>query len=456
MRGRWGLICGSLASAALLGLVPASATAADPGLFRAPAARPTDHPGSNRHAYTVPEAAASPACTSHFCVHWVAEGVDAPNLADGDGDGVPDYVERVEVVAEHVHAIENGRLGWRKPKCDGSEGGLSCRTDVYLDEVGGALFGYAVPDRDQVAHGHRLPRRLHGYLVLDNDYSPREFPGTTQVHDLDVTFAHEYGHILQFAYDAYQDSWFAESSAVWMEDQVYGGIDDYLRYVRRWVRRADTPLTASSIKEYGSTVWNEWLARRYGSSIVRDAWARAIHTKPGGFSVAAYGSAIRAAGRSDFARDFARFAADLPEWRTGTAFREGRLYPDVGRAGRLPDDGRVQLRHLDHTTFRLIRVRARGGRVLVLTVVAPRGVAAGAALVGRIGSERRGRAVTARAFRRRGGRMRVRLRRPGRFARITAVLANADAAASGFSPRRLDWAYLADRAPFRASARLVR
>ena len=47
-----------------------------------------------------------------------------------------------------------------------------------------------------------------------------------------MTLAHEYNHILQFGYDAYQDAWFAESTAVWMEDQVYNGINDYLRYVR--------------------------------------------------------------------------------------------------------------------------------------------------------------------------------------------------------------------------------
>ena len=96
-----------------------------------------------------------------------------------------------------------------------------------------------------------------------------------------MTLAHEYNHILQFGYDAYQDAWFAESTATWMEDQVYNGIDDYLRYVRRWVKRWDTPLTTSSIKEYGSAVWNQWLARRYGGSIVRQAWARAIHVQPG-------------------------------------------------------------------------------------------------------------------------------------------------------------------------------
>jgi hypothetical protein len=59
-------------------------------------------------------------------------------------------------------------------------------------------------------------------------------------------------------------------------------------------------------------------------------------------------------------------------------------------------------------------------------------------------------------FKRGGGRMAVRLPRPGRFDRITAVLVNADARADGFSARRLDWNYLTDTAPFEVRARVVR
>jgi Family of unknown function (DUF6055) len=446
----------SLASVAALSLAPASAAAGGQWFFHAPAARPTDHPDPNRNAYTVPEAPRSPACARHFCVHWVAEGIDAPNLADGNGDGIPDFVDRVLAVTEHVYSIENEKLGWRDPKSDGTKGGGRGKTDVYLAEIGGALFGYAAPDRGQATKGHRLPRRLHGYLVLDNDYAPREFPDTTPQHDLEVTVAHEYNHILQFGYDAYQDAWFAESTAVWMEDQVYNGINDYLRYVRRWVKRYDTPLTASSIKEYGSAVWNKWLAHRYGRSIVRSAWARAVHTKPGGFSVAAYSSAIEAAGGSSFSRDFTLFARDTAEWRTDTVFHEGHLYPDVSRQGSLPTSGRTLRRSLNHTTFQMLRVHARGGRAVVVNALAPRGVAAGVALVGRIGSERHGRVVSAVRFKQRGGAMSVRISRPGRFNRLTAVLVNADTSAAGFSARRLDWAYLTDSAPFRVSARLVR
>jgi hypothetical protein len=480
MRAHARLIGVSLASLALLAVAPATSQASrheqplalpsgagphepipggDRWTFRQPAARPTDDPDPARHSYTVPEAPRSPACAGDFCVHWVAEGIDAPTLADlngaDDADGVPDYVEQVLRVAAHVHAVENGRLGWREPRSDGRRGGRRGKTDVYLKELGRQLFGYAAPDRGQVPRGNRLPRRLHGYLVLDNDYDPFQYPGTKALADLQVTFAHEYCHILQMGYDAYQDAWFAESTAVWMEDQAYDRIDDYLRYVRRWVRLYRTPLTANSIREYGGTVWNEWLVRRYGRRVLRSAWSRALHTRPGGFSVAAYDSAIHAAGGSDFSRDFARFARDVAEWRTGERFREGRSYPDVPRQGDLPRDGRYLQRSLNHATFQLLRVHAGRGRAVFARASAPRGVAAGLALVGRLGGERDGRVVSRLRFARGGGAMTVRLPRPGRFERVTAVLINADGRAEGFSARRLDWNYLTDTVPFRVRARVV-
>jgi len=418
--------------------------------------RPTDDPDPNRNAYTVPEAPRSPRCSRHFCVHWVAEGIDAPRLADADLDGAPDFVEQVLRIAERVHEVENGKLGWREPKSDGRRGGRRGKTDIYLSQIGGELFGYAAPDRGQASREHRIPRRLHGYLVLDNDYSAFEFPGTDAAEDLKVTLAHEYNHILQFGYDAFQDPWFAESTATWMEDQVFNGIDDYLRYVRRWVRRWDTPLTASSIKEYGSAVWNQWLARRYGPEIVRRAWARAIHLRPGGFSVRAYEAVIRAAGRSDLGHDFAHFAAAVAEWRTGVGFRESRRFPDMQRQGALPLNGRPLSRLLNHATFTLLRVPVRRGRAIAVQAIAPRGIASSLVLVGRLGSERGGRSVARLDYARGGGRLFVSLRDPARYNRITAVLVNADADAVGFSARRLDWRYLTDAIPFGIQGELVR
>ena len=422
--------------------------------FLAPRWRPTDTDDPNRNAYSVPEAPRSPACSPHFCVHGVVQGLDAPNLSDRDGDGVPDFVETVLRVAERVHTVENEKLGWREPRSDGRRGGRRGKTDVYLSQIGGELFGYAAPDRGQATTEHRIPRRLHGYLVLDNDYSPFEFPGTKPLEDLRVTFAHEYNHILQFGYDAYQDPWFAEASATWMEDQVFNGINDYLRYVRRWVKLYETPLTASSIKEYGSAVWNQWLARRYGPGVVRKAWAGAIDSKPGGFSIATYERALHSSGSSDLSHDFARFAAAVAEWRTGKGFRESRLFPDARRQGHLQLGAAPLTRMLNHTTFQLLRVRPRKGRAVVVHLSAPRGTAAAVALVGRLGSERHGRPKVRIAYRPGGGHLSVRLPDPNRFRRITAVIVNADARASGFDVGNLDWNYLTDGLPFEVSGRL--
>ncbi len=418
--------------------------------------RPTDIRDPNRNAYSVPEAPRSPACSASFCVHWVDQGLDAPNLTDGNGDGVPDYVDRVLAVAEHVHSIQNGKLGWREPMSDGRRGGGLGKTDIYLSQIGGELFGYAAPDRGQLSATGKVQRRLYGYLVLDNDYSPFEFPGTKQLQDLQVTIAHEYNHILQFGYDAFQDPWFAEATATWMEDQVYNDIDDYLRYVGRWVRRPETPLTSNSIKAYGSAVWNQWLARRYGNSLIRKAWARTTRTRPGGFSVGVYDAAIRAAGPSDFSRDFTRFAAAVAEWRTGRGFHEGHRFPDMPRRGQVRLGTRAKIHLMNHTTFIPLQVVARRGRAVVVQMSAPRGTASGLALVGRLGTERGGSTVTQVDYSRRGGRLRVQLGDPGRFSRITAVLVNADASAKGFSARRLDWRYLTDRLPFAVSGRVIR
>ena len=262
-----------------------------------------------------------------------------------------------------------------------------------------------------------------------------------------MTFAHEYNHILQFGYDAYQDPWFAEATATWMEDQVYNGINDYLRYVRRWVKLWETPLTANSIKEYGSAVWNQWLARRYGPEIIRKAWAGAIDAKPGGFSVASYERALRSGGPSDFSHDFARFAAAVAEWRTGKRLpREPPLSRTCRGRGACRSTAPPLTRLLNHTTFQLLRVRPRRGRAVVVHLTAPRGTAAGLALVGRIGSERHGRPVSRLDYSAGGGRLTVRLRAARALQADHRGVVNADARAARLQ-RRQPRLELPDRRP---------
>ncbi|MGH2982472.1 MAG: MXAN_6640 family putative metalloprotease [Solirubrobacterales bacterium] len=417
-------------------------------------ARPTDSPDADGNPYTAPEQ--PPLCTAHFCVHYVATTPDAPDPADGNGNGVPDYVEQVASVAETVYGVENGALGWQAPRPDGARGG-DPRVDIYLAQLRGEVFGYAAPDIGQAG------RSQYAYLVVDDDYATAEFPGTVPLIDLQVTLAHEYNHVLQFGYDIAQDLWFYEATAVWIEDRVYPQLDDYLRYIKRWVVRSKLPITINNIKIYGTAVFNHWLAGRHGHAVIRTAWERAPAVKPAGFSIDAYNAAIRAAARSagkrvrrrDLAHEFARFAATSAEWRTPGAFpyADAPLWNDVKRRGKLRPR-RFITRKLSHTGYLLLRVRPRKVRAMRLIAGARRGTKAAFALVCRRGPVATGKVRIKMRFTKRGGVRGVTLRRPGRCDRITAVLVNADARQVGFAFG--DWLYSDDHRRFAATLLLRR
>jgi hypothetical protein len=409
-------------------------------------ARPTDAPDPGGDPYSVPEQ--PPFCTEHFCVHYVAVTADAPSLADADADGLPDYVEQVAAVAEQSFTVENTNLGWQSARPDGTRGG-DARTDVYLAQLGAGLFGYAAPDPGQSG------RSQFAYLVLDDDYAAAEFGGAVPLESLQVTFAHEYNHILQYAYDVAQDLWFYEATATWIEDLVYPAINDYLAFVRYWVGRSKLPLTTSDFKIYGSGVLNHWLAGRFGAAVIRRAWERAPRSKPAGFSVNAYNAAIRASGGRDLSSEFARFAIATAEWRTPGVFPypDGLLYGDVRRRGKLSPRHFV-VRRLSHTGYLLLRVRPRHVKRMRLLAGTTRGTRAAFAIVCRRGSVAAGRVRIKLRIARHGGVRGLTLRRPGRCARITAVLVNADPRQGGYAFG--DWLYRRDHERFAATLLLRR
>lgn len=376
-------------------------------------------PGERYTGYTEPEAARSPVCGSDVCVHWVTEGADAPPPLDEDGDDVPDYVRRVADAAGSSLAAQTAALplglGWPQPVGDGELGGGTDETDVYvaaLESRGGAAYF----DPGQTGH-HRS-----GYAWVHNDLPERL---------IDIVTTHELNHVLQSTADAYQQLWMMESTASWAEDELHPETDPGRAKIAAWAARTEEPMTGGSVKQYGSRVWNRWLAARYGRGVIRDAWVGSPLADPRQLSAPAYGSAVGPGGT--FVTEFVRFAAATAEWRLGSsAFALGGELPGVERVGGLSAGGQ-DTRTLDHTTFALLEVAPPADdRPLVLEAQLPAGVAGGLALVGREGDERTGSERTSLLDLPEGGTGSVRLDAPTRFSRITAVLVNADAtAASG-------------------------
>ena len=408
---------------------------------RALLARPT---GGAPGGYTAPPGHTHswPAPGGAFCVTWVSSTPDRPDPTDSDDNGVPDYVEEIATVAEHSRQVQVDELDWSGPRPNlRPECGDPARADIYLADLGSdGIFGYMATDP-----GQSSKRRRAGYLIVDNNYSPAQFPGFAEPLDAArVTIAHEFNHLLQVAYSAWQDGWLFEATATWAEERTYPELDDWLRFLPAFARNPGVPITAAfgagGLKPYGAGVWNHWLDHHYGPHVVREAWASSALTSPRDFAVAAYRRSISRTGGRSFPAEFVRFAAASAEWRAGP-LPDAARYPDVRRSGGI---GRAQGRgfRLHHTGYRLLGVRAGGGGPIRLRATAPTGLRFGVALVARRGGPVRGRVVRRVRFQRRGGVASVSLRRPGRFNRITAVVVNADPRARGKLGG--DWAYRRD------------
>ena len=412
--------------------------------------RPTiGQTGIGENGYTVAEHD-PPYCSEHFCIHWVDSTEDAPSLADANGNGVPDYVETMDGVFEHVYDVENVQMGWRAPKPDGGAGGND-KTDVYIKQLGPSqIFGYSAPDPGQRTN------QQSAYLVMDNDYRQSEYPRySNPLPPMEVTAAHEYNHVLQFNYDVLQDTWLFESTAVWMEDKVYDQVNDYLSYLTPWTQLAQIPLTRFNsndstdplnVKVYGDAVFPRFVDEHYGADAVRGVWEQSLSTTPPSFAPAAYDRSLKLHGAGGFFEVFTDFVSHLPEWRaTADGFRDGNLFPDMQRVRTpLRVDGPGLTGALDHTTFALMNVLpTSAGRIKVFGGL-PKGDQGAVGIVGRQGDDLGGAPTIKLVRLPKGGDGTAVLDGASSFSRITVFLVNADASQAGFSNATGDWVFKHD------------
>jgi len=411
-------------------------------------ARPTDDtPGQPGGPYTAPS---TEAANAYFCFHWVESGDDAPPGSDGNLNTIPPYIQEVANVFGEVIQREHGDLDWIEPISDEALGGCTWdgkqgRTDVYLKDLGKlGLYGYAAPDAGQGDTQHP-----YAFLVMDDDYA--EYGYDDPMDPLEVTAAHEYNHVLQYAYDVLQDKWMFESTATWMEEKVFPDVDDYHQYVGPWAQLSAMPITrfdrANGDKVYGSAVFNRWLDDEYDETIVRRAWELSINQDS--FAPGAYDKAIREYHGPGFSYELANFAASTAEWKSaGAGVHEGAAFPDVKRAGvTLPTDGSVVSGKLDHTGYVLFDVAPTSAPKLQLKGMLPAGTAGAIILVGRAGGEV---VKTMSGVIPTGGIATVTLDNPGRFERITAVAVNGSYDKSGWNGQ--DWNWTRDQQPVSVAA----
>lgn len=227
-----------------------------------------------------------------FKIHYDTSGPHAvfqPYKDSDPDDGIPDYVNRCAEIFDHVWTMQVDTLGYDVPPSDGTKGG-DARYDVYLRHQPGA-YGVAFPED----HSSQYPGRnaWTSYIYVDPTYDG--FGYSDPLDPLSVTAAHELFHAIQFAYNLGAGTWYMEISSVWMEDVLYDEVNDYRAYLRSFYDLPEVSLDSSepSLHQYGSCVWNFFLAESYGTDIVRQIWEECITSSPvSGFNavIALYGS----------------------------------------------------------------------------------------------------------------------------------------------------------------------
>jgi len=401
------------------------------------------------------------------CVHWNRGGA---------GGATDAYAQKVMRTVSHVHNTYV-RAGYRAPKDDrGIAGAGDRRTDIYLADLAPmGFYGYCTIDQGRRAPG---PGRFDvpAFCVLDNDYAASQYgTGHTATEFMQVTAAHEYFHAVQFAYDAAEDQWLMEGTAVWAEDEVYDSINDnrqYLRYspLSRPAVSLDNGQRRGGVFKYGAWTFFRHLSEAYPAStgglptIIRKIWERADSRRGARYdrwSSQAIAQELRSRGDS-LRTHFGQFAADnrVPRRRYSEG-REGRYNAarPAGRAVLRPKRkraaGTYRINHLAAKTHRFIPKVKGKRRKLQISVDMPRKKIGTSALV--TVRRKNGKARTRFVRINRAGDGRIRVPFNGRRVRyVELTLVNGSAAMTCWQNTGFGCRGVAkhDRRPFSFTARV--
>ena len=229
--------------------------------------------------------------SGNFCIHYDKAGTNAVDPTDGDGNGVPDYVEEAGATADSAWAMEILRFGFNPPPSDWNVGGGQGQYDIYIQELSGeSLYGATYPE-DIAA------TTTTSYMEIDNNYTDPIY--TSRGKDgLHATIVHEFFHAIQFGYYSLFDAaWWQEVGAVRMEDFGYHEVKDYYQYLPSYFDAPDVALDRfffGDFHPYGSVVFVHNLTALYGIKPLRDGWEKLAAQKawkidcidavlPGGF-----------------------------------------------------------------------------------------------------------------------------------------------------------------------------
>lgn len=207
--------------------------------------------------------------------HYTTSGYHAVNNSDINGNSIPDYVDSVAMIFNNVTNLLHNKMGYFQPPSDGyyssdRDKGGSEHYDVYIRNLSSRYYGYVQPEEFAQSTGdneksisRKEKNAFTSYMAMRNNY--KNFP-LEELMNIKVTIAHEYYHAIQFGYDGWEKPWLLESSAVWMEEEIYDEINDCYQYMEEWFNFPHRSLDESGYHWYGSFIFFEYIEQHMGGN----------------------------------------------------------------------------------------------------------------------------------------------------------------------------------------------
>jgi hypothetical protein len=250
-----------------------------------------------------------------FKIHYTMTGTDAvPSLT---------WVQTVAKTFDEV-AKSYADLKWQLAPTVGN-----VPYDVYLRDLAPESF-YGVTNSGLPAPSQGHSNSYTSWMELDNNFTDSIYKPATYspLQNLQITAAHEYHHAIQYGYNYYFGTWYAEATSTWMEDELYDSVNQLYNYLPNWFTQSTLSLdiadSTSTGGGYGRWIFNRYLAEKHGSVTVRAVWENlASIDSPYGYDIPmtpVLDSVLSATYGSSLGNDFFAFAKRVytREWSTHT------------------------------------------------------------------------------------------------------------------------------------------
>ncbi|MDQ7052216.1 MAG: FlgD immunoglobulin-like domain containing protein [candidate division KSB1 bacterium] len=281
--------------------------------------------------------------STHFVFHYsITPGdTNAIDSTDTDANGIPDYVDQMKAIFEHVYTFIVDSMKYTAPPSDSGTIGNNAKYDVFLRKLDADTYGYATPHQkveDNPSSSNVTEKNAAtSYIVMNNQYQAEGIYTAWQI--IKVTAAHEFFHAIQMGYDVYEKAWLMEATATWIEDEIYDEINQNIIYLENWFRFPHYPLdaTASEVENrwYGSWIFFRYLSEHLGGrQTVRKIWEKSINynSKIKDYSFSALNDAL-AEVNSSFKSAFRDFTiANLIQTIKPYNYKEAERYPNIAIA----------------------------------------------------------------------------------------------------------------------------